>query len=177
MNQFNRTLLIAVVVVGLLSIPAYGEFYQYTDSKGVKRFTDDIAVVPPDQRPDVKIHQSVKSTPVLPDTPAPKPAQGVPAATASSADASSHQGTWKEQIDSQASELDRIQVELSRTYQSLQAESDALAAKAPPADAKADVHAAYRQKVEQLNKKIGDYEARYAEFKNKQKAFYDQYRK
>lgn len=177
MHLFNRTLLmLAVMVLGVGSLPAYGEFYQYTDSNGVMRFTDDFATVPSDQRPDVTTHESVKSAPVQPAQHFQNTGKKSLTTMASSGDASLQTGTWHEKIDSQTKELDRIQTELSKTYQSLQAERQALAAKAPPASASADARAAYRRQVDQLNKKIADYEAQYAEFRQKEKAFYDKYK-
>ena len=35
-------------------LPSFAEFYQYTDQSGVLRFTDDLTLVPEDQRPKVK---------------------------------------------------------------------------------------------------------------------------
>jgi hypothetical protein len=94
-----------------------------------------------------------------------------------SEDAPLQTGTWSEKIDRQANELDRRQLALAKTYRSLQAERDALAAKAPPAGANAQARAAYRRQVDQLNQKIGDYDARYTKFREKEKAFNDRYRK
>ena len=65
MRAWRAKLLLAGALV-LLWTTAYGEFYQYTDTNGVLRFTDDLATVPPEQRSDVKTHQSVKSDPVPP---------------------------------------------------------------------------------------------------------------
>ena len=178
MHPFKKTLLLFVtVVLGLVCLPAYGKFYQYTDANGVKRFTDDIANVPPEQRTDVKMHESVKSDPVQPARHAQSAGTPSPDMMTPSGDAPSQTGTWHEKINSQAKDLDREQSNLNKTYQSLQAERQALAAKAPPAGASAETRAAYRQQVKQLNQKIDTYESQYEDYRKKAKAFNDQYRK
>ena len=45
-----RNLLLAGMVV-YWATPAFCEYYQYTDQNGVLRFTDNLASIPPDQRP------------------------------------------------------------------------------------------------------------------------------
>ena len=61
-NKIKMVIVTGMVICWLA--PAYGEYYQYRDENGVLRFTDDLASVPPDQRPDVKTHQSIESKPV-----------------------------------------------------------------------------------------------------------------
>lgn len=178
MHLFKKTLLFFVtVVLGLLCQPAYGKFYQYTDVSGVKRFTDDIASVPPAQRTGVKMHESVKSDPVQPARRVQNAGTHSPDMMPPSGDALSQTGKWHEKINSQAKDLDRKQAHLNKTYQSLQAEREALAAKAPPAGASAETRAAYRRQVKQLNQKIDAYESQHEDYKKKVKAFNDQYRK
>lgn len=46
-----------------------GEFYQYTDEKGNMVFTDDITIIPEDQRPEILTHEAVQAEPP-PETPA-----------------------------------------------------------------------------------------------------------
>jgi hypothetical protein len=125
MNVFKRTLLLPVMVLWLVSPPAYGEYYQYTDTNGVLRFTDDLASVPPEQRPDVKTLQSVKSDPVQPAAAAPVTGNQSPG-TAPSIDGTTPQtGAWNAKIASQANELDRLQVELNKAYRDLQVAREA----------------------------------------------------
>ena len=174
-SMLKRILFIGCVGL-LLTTPALGEYYQYTDANGMQRFTDDLSTVPPDQRPNIKTYQSVKSEPVQPAPGTPVGVQGKKrSAPPSPGSATPGNGTWRERISHQANELDRIQVELNKTYQALDAERKALAAKEPPIGASAEERAAYRRQVNQLNAKIDDYEARYADFRKKEKAFNDQY--
>lgn len=177
MKLIYRTLLLTIVVMGPVAAPALGEFYQYTDADGVQRFTDDIANVPPAQRPNIKTHQSVKSDPVQLANLDQETGTGALDSKPSSEDASLQNGTWGEKIERQAETLDRMQVELETNYRSLQAERDVLAKKKPVNGASAETRAAYRRQVQALNDKIEAYETRYAEFRKKEKAFNDQYRK
>ena len=169
MQTWRAKLILAAALV-LLWTTAYGEFYQYTDANGMQRFTDNLAVVPPDQRPQVKTYESVKSEPV-------HTVDEASSKAASSSDGSAPQtGDWNEKIANQANELDRMQVELSKTYRSLQVEREALVSSAPAAGASAEERSVYQNKVDGLNAKIKDYEAQYADFKSKEKAFNDRYK-
>ena len=170
----------ALVIIAIMLVSwtgAFGEYYRYTDADGNPRFTDNLGAVPPDQRPTVQTYQSVKSTPVKPSAGGQMPGTRTAMLGSSQGSNSSQAGTWNDRLANQASELDRMQVDLEKNYQSLQKERDALAAKAPPAWADADKRAAYRSQVDKLNRKIDDYESRYAEFKEKEKKFNKRYRK
>lgn len=177
MPSWLKRMLLMVVVV-LLATPVYSEYYQYTDSNGVLRFTDNIANVPQEQRPDVKTHQSVKSSPAQPKTRVKAAEEGSRLSTPATGGSSIPEaGTWNEKLSVQANALDQMQVELDKTFNGLQAERNALAAKMPPAGATAKERDAYRQQVDALNAKIERYEAQYVDFKEKEKAFNARYRK
>lgn len=45
------------LAVLLFANPVLGEFFKYRDSNGVLRFTDNLAEVPPDQRPKAKSYK------------------------------------------------------------------------------------------------------------------------
>ena len=175
--QAWKAILMMVVTLVLSWTVSNAEFYRYIDANGKQRFTDDLATVPPDQRPEIKTYQSVMSKPV--QAPADVPVKGGRGsiATSSLSKTPSQTGTWKERVINQANELDSMQLELNKTYRSLEAKREALTAKVPSAGASAEELDAYQRQVQQLNVKIKDYEARQTEFKNKKKAFNDQYRK
>ncbi|WP_419656470.1 uncharacterized protein Dvar_55640 [Desulfosarcina variabilis str. Montpellier] len=175
--QTWKTALLTTTFMFLCWTMAFGEYYRYTDADGNQRFTDNLATVPAEQRPTVQTYQSVKSTPAQPAAGGQSSGNQAAGSASSQGSNTSQADTWNDRLANQANELDRMQVDLAKTYQSLQKERDALAAKAPPAWADADTREAYRKKVDQLNRKIDDYESRYAEFKEKQKAFYDKYNK
>ena len=164
-------------MIALLVTPTYGEYYQFTDANGRLRFTDDIASVPQEQRPDVKTYESVKSSPDQPTSRMRANGNGSRVSTPSSGGASNSAGTWKEKMSRQADELDRVQEELHKTFVDLQAERSALEAKAPHAGATRKERDAYRDRVDALNAKIERYEEQYAEYKEQEKAFHEQYRK
>ena len=155
-----------IVVAGIVlcAMPAWGEYYQYRDANGVLRFTDDIASVPPDQRPGVTTRRSVESSPVQKSND-PSPGKKVP----SSIEAT-QQGvlpgvnTWEGKKSKQLAEFDRKQAELDRMFTELQNERAALEAKAPSTKASFEEKAVYNQKVKALNAKIDRYEEALAAF-------------
>ena len=160
MSFFVRIILLAGMI-GCLAVPAFGKYYQYTDANGVLRFTDNLADVPKDQRPNVKTYKSVKGSVVKGED---GPGSAVKAAKPST-------GSWDEKMARQRHQLDRRQAELNKLFMKLQNERTALAAKAPPAGASAKTIAAYRQQVEDLNARIGRYEKQRAEFEKKVNEF------
>lgn len=173
-SLFTKLLLAGMLV--LLAMPAYGEYYQYTDANGTLRFTDDFANVPRDQRPDAKTYESVKSSPA-PSVSHERVNGKRSGESVTSSDSASHlAGTWQEKISRKANELDRLQEELSRTYVDLQAERDALEAKAPRTGATQAERDAYREWVDALNARIEGYEKQYVEYKEKEQSFNDRYR-
>ncbi len=176
MWMWIRNLLLAGVVV-LLAIPVWCEYYQYTDKNGALRFTDDLAAVPQDQRPDVKTYESVKSRPVQAATGTRVEEKGTVFLSPAKNATPSLTGTWKEKISRQADELDLMQAELNQTFVALRNERNALEAKAPAAGVPLEVSNAYQKQVDTLNANIERYEKQHAEYKEKVKAFNAQHRK
>ena len=178
MQACKKTVLMMIVALFLTGTTSKAEYYRYIDANGKQRFTDDLATVPPDQRPKIKTYQSVVSKPVQPPTAVPVKGNGRSGSAASSLGKTTPQtGTWKEGVINQANELNQIQLELNKIYRSLETKRETLTAKAPSAGASAEELDTYSQQVEQLNVKIKNYETRYTEFKNKEKAFLGQYKK
>jgi len=169
--------IVAAGMVALWTMPAWCEYYQYRDANGVLRFTDDIASVPPDQRPGVTTHRSVVS----------RPAQGDSGSSAgskaSASPAPSRQGTppsaktWEGKTASQMAEFDRRQAELDRTFAELQNERTRLEAKAPSPKASFEEKAVYNRKVAALNAKIDRYEEELAAYTQQVKAYNAQIKK
>lgn len=64
----NTILGIFCVMFVIQASTGYAEFYQWVDDQGVKHFSDNLADVPKDRRPNLKVHQSS-----LPKEEAPSP--------------------------------------------------------------------------------------------------------
>ena len=165
-----RNVLLAGMVVFWVT-PAFCEYYQYTDQNGVLRFTDDLASVPPDQRPDVKTHQSIESQPSK------KTTGGAVKKKASRSKASPEKGNWQGRNSQKKQELDQMQAELKATFAALQAERSALEAKAPAKGATFEEKVTYAEKVEALNAKIAGYEEQLDAFNEKVNAYNTQVKK
>jgi hypothetical protein len=54
--RFN--LMLSLTIVLMMCIPAFGEYYQYTDRDGEAHFTDELSEVPAAQRNQVTTHES-----------------------------------------------------------------------------------------------------------------------
>jgi len=171
-----RNVLLAGMVVFWVA-PAFGEYYQYTDPNGVLRFTDDLASVPPDQRPDVKTHQSVESQPSQQTTGGAVKKKASRFAAAGDKENEPSGGTWQGRNSKKKQELDQMQAELKATFAALQAERTALEAKAPAKGATFEEKVAYTDKVEALNAKIAGYEEQLDAFNEKVNAYNSQVKK
>ena len=165
-----RMMLLAGMLLCCVS-PAFGEYYQYRDADGVLRFTDDLASIPPDQRPDVKTHQSVVSPPASQEnnTAALNSADGTDTSPEKGSQPSGD--TWQGRNNQRKQELDQMQADLKKTYETLQAERSSLGASAPPDNASFQEKAAYNQRVEALNDKIAVYEAQLDSFNEQVQAY------
>ncbi len=159
-----------VVLAGLVvlwAVPASCEYYQYRDQNGVLRYTDDIASVPADQRPDVTTHQSIKSDPDPVTTGSAARQPDSPSEVSSNTGTRSSDESWKKRNAQQKQELDRMQAELKQTLKALQTERSALEAKVPGQGATFKEKATYNHEVESLNFKIAQYEEQLAAFNEK----------
>ena len=168
-----RNLILAGMVV-CWATPACCEYYQYTDQNGVLRFTDNLASVPPDQRPDVKTHQSVESQPVQQTTGSAVKKKASRSAAAAEKETEPSGGTWQGRNSQKKQELDQMQAELKATFEALQTERSALEAKAPVKGATFEEKVAYTEKVEALNAKIVSYEETLDAYNQKVNAYNSQ---
>lgn len=171
-----RNVLLAGMVV-FCATAAFCEYYQYTDRNGVLRFTDNLASVPPDQRPDVKTHQSVESQPVQTTTGSAVKAKASLPTAAVQKETESSVGTWLERNAQRKLELDQMQADLKATFEALQTERSALGAKAPTKGATFEEKVAYTEKVEALNAKIASYEEQLDAYNEKVNAYNSQLKK
>ena len=172
--MFRKIILTSLFL--MFAAVVYGEYYQYTDGKGIQRYTDDFQQVPESQRTDVKIHESVKTDPdevpagdreEMDDDVAESDDAGDDVAAEDAAGEEPARGVSR----STANELDKIQMELRQKRESLEKERDALQQEAPPDGAKTKEKIAYGERVEALNDKIKEYEEDVKAFDEKVNAF------
>lgn len=166
MSFFLKRFFFTVLVV-LLATPAFCEYYKYTDQSGVVRFTDNLAVVPIDQRPHLETYESTASNPVQTKTKSTRKSQGDRASISTE----NNSASWQEKISRQTDELDRMKQELEQTYTKLQKEQVALEAQAPAKWASSNEVNTYVERVEALNARIERYETKRAEFEEKVNQF------
>jgi hypothetical protein len=153
---------IVLLMVLCLAVPAaFAEFYKYRDENGVLRFTDDLSMVPPDQRPKIDTYEEVKSS-------APPPAAAAPAeAPAAAADEDRPKkaldATDVSGVAAEHKRLDQRRKQLEKERQNLGRQKQALQQERARIETEEDARA-YDAKVQQLNERIAGYEKRRAEF-------------
>ena len=150
----------ATIFLLLLAGPASGEIYQYTDESGVVRFTDDPSLIPENQQKDVKTIESVEATESTYNNLKENSSQPV----------SDLDATPAGELRGNARELDAINKELVREFNTLQEEREALG-DPPSHTARTSERKAYNEKVMELNRKIDQYQERKKNFQEKVDAF------
>ena len=156
-----------VLVVGMIVLwtsPAWCEYYQYRDANGVLRFTDDMASVPPDQRPTVTTRRSVISRSEADDSGSSEERNTSQSQAATKKDKLPSTNTWEGKKAKELEEFDRKQAELDRMFADLQNQRTQMEAKAPSEKASFEEKAVYNQEVQALNAKIDRYEEELAAF-------------
>ena len=167
--------IVLLSVLLFMAMPASAEYYQYKDSQGNNRFTDDVANIPEDQRPDIKTFESVQSEPQQDITGEEAVREEDAADNKEGADGTgtdmdrenpSTVGADGKNVD----ELNATREELRKTLAGLEAERTAIGP--PPSNnAKPDIKADYNAKVSELNRKIVMYQERTKEFDEQVKAY------
>jgi hypothetical protein len=149
----------------IFSQASYGEIYQYTDSDGVVRFTDNASTIPEKtQKDDIKTMESVKK---------PYSYSFEEEVEESLSETDMKNDTWAGQVRNSADELDAEREELLQEYKDIQAAKKALGD--PPSErAKSKVRADYTYQATELDRRIKEYQKRYDEFGEKVKEFNSQ---
>ncbi len=146
-----------------LSMPASAEFYQFTDEKGVVRFTDNIVEVPAAQRQTVKRFAEPDDH-LTPEQLAERERLKKEAEAAPSEPATLRQ---KEAValNAKKTELDQATAALLKERQALQQEGKRILAN--------DVsqYEAYRQKVSNFNLRLSEHQKELSLFNEKAQAF------
>ncbi len=136
-----------------LATSAFAEFYQYTDQSGVLRFTDDLTLVPEDQRPKVKKY-------VEPDdflTPEQRAQKALDASQEPAAE-EEKMPVSGEQYLAEFERLDKKKAGLDQRYIELTKERDGLAKVKEEISSEAELKA-YNEKISSLNNRITAFEA------------------
>ncbi len=143
------------LAVLLFANPALGEFYKYRDGSGVLRFTDNLAEVPPDQRPGAKSYKEADDylTPYQKQERAGKERREAEIAAKEKAEVS-----FEAQQDRRMN-LNKTRLELDKEYGELMREKEALKKEKGQATSP-EQQTAYKKRVNALNKRIIEYDSR-----------------
>ena len=154
------------LTVLLFANPALGEFYKYRDSNGVLLFTDNLADVPPDQRPDAKSYKEADDY----LTPEQKAARDAKKRQEVEMAAQQKQEGNFEAIQETRMTLNQVRTELDKEYGDLIREKEALE-KEKAAATTPEKQTAYKKRVNALNKRIIEYEDRRNQYEESIKKF------
>lgn len=175
MARFGLLLGVTAMIL-CLPVSALAEFYKYRDADGVLRFTDNLAEIPPDQRPDVDRYKQVEDfRPPTPDKPKPTSRRGGDDEEGEDRRARSKkdQGLSASELAARYQELNDKKAELDAEYQELVAAQEAIREEREAAETREEKFA-INQKVMTLNQRIGAFEKKRAEFEQEVQAFNEQ---
>ena len=163
--MFKKILMICLFII-VTALPVFAEYYQYRDSSGNVRFTDNLYEVPADQRSEIKTYESVQRE-ALPDSVSDNNAASLSDSSDMRDETATVTSTYEQELQSKVAELDRLQSELNRKFQSLQAEKKKVEAQKPDPNASSKEMGPYIERVEELNDKIKKYKEQRDEFNQK----------
>lgn len=164
---------VALMVLLMVALNASGEYYQYTDSNGSARFTDDPSLIPTEQRTEARVYESIVSYPQDPEAPlistedkeVTSPADDVDMESVDKKNPIPSSGST-DQIE--VTELNAIREQLKKAYKELEA---AKKSEPPPENSKSGTMGDYVQMSRELNQKIEAYNQVSKKFEEKVKAF------
>ncbi len=141
----------------LAALPASAEFYKYRDASGVLRFTDNLAEVPPDQRPNVSTYEGVQTSGNAPEEQAAAPpgADGQREAAVAGGTGSE----VKEDLEEERKRLEGVKQTLDKEREDLARQKEALKEERKNLRDERDARV-YNEKVKELNDRIAEYEQR-----------------
>lgn len=158
----------------LLSFPVSAEFYRYTDKNGVLCFTDNLADIPEDQRPDVHRYSEPDDylTPEERDRKARQEAEDRQRAREASGASDKRKETEirEPRNRSMVTRLNNIKAALDKECAELVKEKESLAKEKDTLTTPAGVKA-YQEKVTRLNERIASYDKRRKAFQEEADAF------
>jgi chromosome segregation ATPase len=171
----RTSFLLAACLTLLLTVPGSAEFYKYVDENGNIRFTDDITMIPREQREKLKVYEEVKSPP--PDTAAgegPAPEEAVKKSPEEIA--AEVTGVTEEELQTMKKRLDDKKAALAEEYNALKEERKALESRRREYRSRGRIKE-YEDAVDRLNAKNAAYEAKRKEFEAEVKTYNETNRK
>jgi hypothetical protein len=141
----------------LAAMPASAEFYKYRDANGVLRFTDNLAEVPPDQRPNVSTYEGVQAS----GDASAEQAAALPSdeGQREAAAAGGSGSGVKEDLGEERKRLEGIKQTLDKEREDLALQKEALKEERKRLRDERDARV-YNEKVKELNDRIAEYEQR-----------------
>ena len=160
------TLLGLCLLVLVFSSPVLAEFYKYRDGDGVLRFTDNLAEVPVDQRPEAKSYKEADDY----LTPYQKKERAEKARREAKAAAKKEKQDAFEIGQKQRMDLNKTRMALDEEYGVLMRDRKAIRKENEQATSP-EQRVAYKKKVNELNKRIIEYEGRRKQYEESIKEF------
>jgi chromosome segregation ATPase len=166
-GEHEKILLLSVFCV-LITMPVAAEYYQYKDSQGNLRFTDDPANIPKDTTNDIIAHESIENDnrfQAFPEDAASSALNGADTGNESLSD------NAKAEPSTDRKALEEMSAALNKTAASLKAQHEELKAQVPKKSASKDQQKAYTEKVNTWNAKMEAYKKQHKEYNEKVKAY------
>ena len=161
---------VLALALTIFALPATAEFYKYVDKNGNVRFTDDINMVPPEQRKNLKSYVESESQPD------PEPAQQDKAPKEpddnqqNAADIYAGDKQKEGYYEKTRKELDAMKAELDAEYRAIMEEKAILTQERELAKSRQQIQE-YNQKVEKLNERATAYEKKGADYSKRVEEF------
>ena len=160
------------LLIILLATPASAKFYKYIDEEGNARFTDDINLVPADQRKNIQSYEESISEPEETQAsvnqeetqPAQKSTTQNPTDSITAVDS----GT----LEDQRKHLDALKEEIDKEYMELIEAKKNLAKEKEKAVSREEI-LQYNKKVENLNQRVRDYQQKGKDYEIQVDAYND----
>jgi len=169
---------VAMIGIFLSSYPVRAEIYQYKDTGGVVRFTDNLADVPEKQRAGMSVYENAPS-PAAPSATEQPSGQNIMSGQSLKTPDKSHSGDsgadslQSEELSNDPSRIDqllKIKTNLDEENAQFMKESLALSEEKKTLSGNAAIQA-YNEKVNALNGRVDNYEKRRAAFQKEADAF------
>ena len=150
-------LLKSFIVASLLffTIPALAEYYQFTDQNGNVNFTDDISIIPEDQRKETLVFESVQQDHLYKDSESQNETESVDKENSTTEIPGISTET---DLQVAAAELEKMNTDLENASSALNTEREAVLKLKPEEGASSEEMVSYREAIEALNAKIEQYE-------------------